>query len=455
MRSRHPAFPVGLYGMLLFALCWLTLPKVFAPLEALLLGVTCQVPRWLGSWLGTPAHAAPTSLVTDRLASTRRLRERLLAHDIEEPAGLRQAGLEPVPCVIVATERRRGGGGGPCELRLDRTYAELAGCRSLVTKGDVLVGTLQVPGVGLAATDTPDDLARVVLTNHPAAPPLFAAIELAAGGPLHVVVRAAATVDPAPLRVDLWEDPYRGVHLDQVGAVVRTASLPRGDGGVPAGLRLGTTRLWGYRAAGQVPPVTLGVFLAPVLEVEAMSHAVVWREPKSLAVWPAPTSLATRGVRQVPAELRALPGQGGGRHLLAMGSTVPDGAAVLQDGAMVGIARGLAFGIGLVTTFAASRRSWNLVLLPDDENAPPHEFMARVVGQYEGGLWLERPASNLHGPSPLPAGYLFTGNHGEHCPPGLWIGRATPVPEAPRMLQVATTALASSAVVEVLVGGAR
>ena len=36
MRKKPSAFPVGLYGMLLFALCWLTLPGAFAPLDELI-----------------------------------------------------------------------------------------------------------------------------------------------------------------------------------------------------------------------------------------------------------------------------------------------------------------------------------------------------------------------------------------------------------------------------------
>ncbi|MFM1871093.1 MAG: hypothetical protein RL398_515, partial [Planctomycetota bacterium] len=38
MQRSGTAFPVGLYGMLLFALCWLTLPSLFAPVERVALG---------------------------------------------------------------------------------------------------------------------------------------------------------------------------------------------------------------------------------------------------------------------------------------------------------------------------------------------------------------------------------------------------------------------------------
>jgi hypothetical protein len=47
--------PFGLYGMLLFALCWLTLPAVFAPIERWLLGTATWLPRAVAAWSGSPA----------------------------------------------------------------------------------------------------------------------------------------------------------------------------------------------------------------------------------------------------------------------------------------------------------------------------------------------------------------------------------------------------------------
>ena len=83
MRQQPTAFPVGLYGMLLFALCWLTLPAVFAPIERLLLGSTCLVPRLVGSWSGTPASAAAPR-DRQRLAELgAELAARLQRHDID------------------------------------------------------------------------------------------------------------------------------------------------------------------------------------------------------------------------------------------------------------------------------------------------------------------------------------------------------------------------------------
>ena len=54
--------------MLLFALCWLTLPAVFAPLERSLLGATCLLPRWFARLAGSPAMAAAPDLQRQRLA---------------------------------------------------------------------------------------------------------------------------------------------------------------------------------------------------------------------------------------------------------------------------------------------------------------------------------------------------------------------------------------------------
>ncbi|MFY9343511.1 MAG: hypothetical protein WAT39_13525, partial [Planctomycetota bacterium] len=67
MRQRSAAFPVGLYGLLLFALCWLTLPAVFAPLEPLLVGACCLSVRLVATFAGDPVGAAAAA--TDPMAA--------------------------------------------------------------------------------------------------------------------------------------------------------------------------------------------------------------------------------------------------------------------------------------------------------------------------------------------------------------------------------------------------
>lgn len=453
VRQHRDAFSAGLYGMLLFALCCLTLPTVFAPVERLLVGAASLVPRALGVWSGTPVAAAEPDV-----------RERLRELGAELDARIRQADLEsgsadlgraqePLLCGVVASERR-GGGGQPSELRLDRTYAELAGCSEFVTKGQVLVGFLQRAGRGVAAEDPPDALARVLLLNHPMARAVAAVADLPEGGALRLVVKPAAVVDPAPLRIDLWDDPYRATRLEQGGLPVHTLSLPSARGEPPAGLWLGRTLIWGYQETAAEAALTIGVFVVPPLEPRALSHVVVWR-PRTAAAGGGPEDAADPaaavGVRH-PATVWELPGAVHGRHLLAADCSVPDGAAVVQDGWCLGTARGLSFGLGLVTSFAASRQRWSLLLLPEDAAARPRELSGEVVdGRLGRAIVRWRGDSLERGGGELPRGFLFTGSNGPHCPSGLFLGRATPV--GGDLLEVTIPVQSWPRAAEVVVGG--
>jgi len=356
---------------------------------------------------------------------------------------------EPVACSVLAVGRR-GGGGQPSELRLDHSYAELDGCREFVTKGTALLGFLLRPGVGAAADDLPEDPARVVLVNHRDAPNLYGALAEPGGGALRVVVRAAATVDPAPLRVDLWDDPYRAARIDRAGQPVRTLPLSFGDATVPGGLLLGRTRIWGYEGEDSGDALTIGMFVVPPFEPRALSHVVLWRDRPARAD-AVPALLRSR--RRVAAKVYDLPGAVHGRHLLVAGCDVPDGAAVVQNGLFLGTARGLAFGTGLVTSFVASRQQWSLLLLPDDAEAGPRELHAKVVRTEGNVAWLEcgdAPGAAAEPPGP---GYLFTGSNGPHCPAGLWIGRALPHAFERDLLQVTTPPLSGPHAAQVFVGG--
>lgn len=443
MRDKTAAFPVGLHGMLLFALCWLTLPTLFAPLERLLVGAACLVPHAWATLFGQPAAAAPAAAQRRLAELAAELRQRLWDHDTRGPAALRALG-EPVHCAVVALTRR-GGGGLPSELRLDRTHAELAGCHVVVSKGEALVGFLVPPGVGPAIDDGPDDPARVVLTHHLAAPRLHAAVELPDGAGLRFVLRPAAIADPAPLCVDLWDDPYRAARLDRGGLPVRTRDLGVERSGVPAGLLVGTTRIWGYERDQGEDALTLGVFAAPAVEPTALSHVVVWRTPGD-GTGDAPPALAAQ---RHAAIVHDLPGASHGRHLLVGSHPVADGAAVALDGVLLGTARGLAFGVGLVTSFAASRHRWSLLLLPDDPDAGPRELDAEVVHADGDEVWVR---CRVGVAERLPAGHLFTGSNGPHCPAGLWIGRALPHRYERLLLQVTVPGDPGPHAVEVFAG---
>lgn len=454
MRHTPPAFPVGLYGMLLFALCWLTLPRVFAPLERWLLGATCVLPRVVAAWSGSPVHASTRG--ADRSARERaaELRTRAREADVAGTRSLLSVVYEPVHCVVrevVPDTAGRGGGGGPGAVRLDHTYAELADCAELVTKGDALLGFLGRPGSGLAAEHGPNDCATVVLLNHRSARPVGAVLEQPDGGRLRLVVRGAAAIDPAPLRADLWDDPYRAARLEQSGHPVRTL-LPFGDQQVPAGLLVGRTRIWGYEDRQGDETLTIGVFLVPPIEPRALSYVVLWRARPSGDVAPAPSPV--RRERRLPAVVRDLPGARSGRHLLQAEGFVPDGAAVVQGGQFLGTARGLAFGSGLVTAFGASRHAWSLILLPDDPNERPREIEAEVEWCLDNKAWLHRRPDQFDGSHErLPPGYLFTGSNGPHCPVGLAIGSAEPHPERRDLLVVTMPSLTGARAAEVVIGG--
>lgn len=433
MQKKPSAFPVGLYGMLLFALCWLTLPAVFAPLERVLVGGVCAVGRVWTALVGEPAVAASREARARLAEIAAELGVRVQQHAVGGVPAALARGASPVHCTVLAA-KQLGGGGEFAELRLDRTYRELAGCRAVVTKGDALVGFLQVPGRGVAAKDGLEDFARVVLPNHAACRPLHGEFTTPDGTALRFVVRAAAAVDPAPLRIDLWDDPYRAARLEEGGVAVRTRQLP-GDDEVPAGLLLGTTRVWGYPRVDGGTPLTLGVYVSPAVRASSLSHVVLWHETRAAA---APELLGDDPPVLVPGEVRnavvhELPGASHGRHLLVGAGSVPDGAAVTQDGYLLGTTKGLAFGVALVTSFAAARQRWSLVLLPDAPGAAPVEFTGVVVRTDGDQVWLR----GQHAPAPGTAafaamrstsGHLFTGSNGAHCPAGLWIGRAVPDP---------------------------
>lgn len=454
MAKQSTAFPVGLYGMLLFALAWLTLPRVFGPIERWCVGAACVVPRLWAAWFGDPALAADTRAFARIAVLGDDLERRIARHDLAGAGVVLPVGDEAVSCGVLSVGRR-GGGGEPCELLLDRSYRQLRGCRELVTKGGALLGFLLQPGAGAAADDAPDDPARVVLCNHRDAPRLCCGIDLPDGGQLRFVVRAAASVDPAPLCVDLWDDPYRAARLDRAGQAVFTLPVSFGPQRVPGGLALGRTRIWGYAGDGGGEPLTIGVYVVPPYEPRALSHVVCWRafDAPAEADAAAPPPAKPRAHRRAAAVVYDLPGAARGRHLLVVPVRVPDGAAVVQGGRFLGTARGLAFGTGLVSSFVASRQHWTLLFLPDDPGEDPVELHGQVVRQ-DGDSALLAWRGDRERMLRLGDGHLFTGSNGPFCPAGLWIGRARPHPLQRDLLEVAVALTPGPQRAEVIVAGA-
>jgi hypothetical protein len=450
MTKKSAAFPVGLYAMLLLALVWLTLPRVFAPIERWMVGSACLVPRVASAWFGEPASAADRNA----LARIRELGEQLTArvrqHDFAGAGISMKAGDDKLLCGVLSVGRR-GGAGQPSELLLDHTYAELAGCREIVTKGGALLGFLLKPGVGRAIDDTYDDPARVMLCNHRDAPRLYASLQNRDGSQLRFVIKPAAVVDPAPLRVDFWDDPYRAAQLRETQQRVFTLPVTFGKQRVPGGLLVGRTRRWGYEGDGDEPPLTIGMFVTPAVEARALSHVVVWRSGDVRQPVVAAASVL-RSRRRATATVYDLPGASHGRHLLVCTESVPDGAAVVQDGLFLGTARGLCLGSGLVTSFVASRQAWTLLLLPDGDAEPPIELHARVERTVDNVAWLKLTGVPLEQLARVGRGYLFTGSNGQFCPAGLWIGLAEPAAEGFNVLKVTVPMEAGPRSAEVLVG---
>ncbi len=431
MRRTQQAFPVGLYGMLLFALCWLTLPTVFAPLERWGLGLVSLVPEFAADWRGTPVHAAEPAVTARLQELTFDLDVRTARHDIGSAARFVPAGWEPVHCAVLSADSRRGGGGQPAELLLDHSYAELAGCSTFVTKADVLLGYLVFPGEALAGEDEPDDPARVILLNHRAAAPVMAETSQASGGALQMIVGPAAVVDPAPLRVDLWDNPYAASRLRHGGQSVHVVPLDRAGTQPPPGLWLGRTRIWGYDSEAGQDPLTIGVYVVTPFEPRSLSHVVVWRQRGVSA----PVQPLRQRLQRIPARLMDLPGAAGRRFLLSAAAAVPGDAAVVHEGLCIGTTRGLSFGNALVTSFLGSRRRWNLILLPSEADGRPRELSADVVDADAGDALLRCHGDSYDGfHAPLPRGYLFTGSNGRGCPAGLFLGAAEPGDELDELL---------------------
>jgi hypothetical protein len=141
-----------------------------------------------------------------------------------------------------------------------------------------------------------------------------------------------------------------------------------------------------------------------------------------------------------------------GRYLLATSVAVPDGAAVVQDGLCLGTARGLAFGLALVTSFPASRHTWSLCLLPSVAGERPLELTGRVVSGRQGHAVVEFTADRFDAEAlAMPSGYLFTGSNGSDCPAGLLLGSARPVPGYLNRLRVTLPVMRGPRAAEVTV----
>lgn len=444
MASRQRAFPAGLYGLLLLALCALTVPALGRPIENTLLGAVACWPGRLAGWLQSPVRAAADPATAERLVELGAdLVQRMAAADFAGAPPEWLADCTPVVCQVLAVDRP-GGGGEPSELHLDRAAGELTEALPFVTKGPALVGFLAAPRSGADPTRAATHSARVQLLHHPSAPAVAGELVGEDGVRLQLVARPARPADPAPLRVELWDDPHRAATVDRKGLAVFTAALPGAVRQPPPGLRIGSTVPWGYERIDGARALATGVWLELPYAPRALATVVVWLPGRARSVPP------PRGAVQVEAQLRELPG---GRLLtLAAEGAVADGGAVVVDGWCLGRATGHAFGVGRVTPFRHSREPWGLLLLPDDPSLPVVELRGAVVGELDGAVLVRcEPLPKSAAATPwLPPGHLFTGCNGPHCPQGLLLGRAAPVARDPELLQVVVPAAPAVATAAVL-----
>jgi hypothetical protein len=427
--------PVGLYAALLLAAVLWTFPGAGAVvLESL------QRWQWLPLRLLVVAgeSTSPPSAGDGREAELAAARARLFA-GAAPPSGL-LAGLEPIVCFV--TERRRAVMAElPSVVVLDRRASELSGCEPFVTHGDALVGFLD-PAAPAGARQTVRLLHDRVSGVRPGR--VVAAIEAGVQDDsgheaLRFLVEPASFADAWPLRCDLVEDPYRMAREARARALVRTAagSVPGfAATAVPAGLVVGTLRLWGYPGEGG-RPLAVGYYVEPAVDARALASVAVWRR----SALPAAAAPA-RDLPRVGARAAALPGAPG-RWYLCTAGPARAGAAVVAGERFLGLVERAGATDALAVAFGVERRLWSLILVPHDAGAAPIEIAARS-GMRSGS----RVELALVGaPRPLPRGALFTGAHGASCPAGLWIGdvegTAAPAdrfevhaPELPRRVEV-------------------
>jgi len=408
--------PRGLWALLLVASAAALFPDWCEPV--------LQPARWL---MRLPLRALPNATV---LAGEPRptwpdaeaLLTRLDDEAVRPGTAAMAADLEPVVCRVLdrrVPRRAPGAAGLPTLLVLDRTWAEVGDCTGLVTRGDRLVGCIGKP------SDVDDPAARsqaVVRCTHATLagepPRRFQAATTVHGAALRVVVEPGSRIDAWPLRISLLEDPYLAARLPGPGETVRTCAQVAAGIEVPAGLRLGGLRVWGY-SGDDGPVLPVGFFVELPYDPRAIATVVLWRHREGARAAPGsrvgPLLHAARGL--------AMPG--GRLYLVRSGADFAPGAAVLdRGGTLFGVVVDAGPGDALAAPFATLGKSWPLLLVPDD-GRPPVECVGRVLQAAGGWVDLE-----LARPIEAAGGEVYTAGHGIHCPAGLRVGRIGAVTDA-------------------------
>ena len=445
-------FPVAFYGILLASVFGLFFHRVLETPESWLRTVV-SLPLRAYSILcsPTPVYAATarspgarTEML--RQALLRRLRRTALAGARPPSGPLAGAGATYVPRVHAVVDRHRDQTGVVDQLSLGVPFKDLVGCHPMVTAGDRLLGFLAPDAAAGAPGAT--SVAVVRLLHHrprakryrglpgeailPRAMPVPrrvpARIGLGEHGQLRCLVEPARPMADWLLRCAQIEDPYLASRLRRSGQPV-TTDRASGDpqGVLPAGLRIGTLKIWGYPARD----IPVGLYVQPAQDPQAIATVVLWHRAETGLVV---LNLAgiTAPIRGQPVRWMQIPAPTGPRWLVTAPSTIllHPGAALVQDGVLLGTLQDPWSGQSLVLPFASDVRSWSVLLLPKGAagaakapaESPVLELTVRIVRRRHQVLTLAVGNHADLPPGGLEGGYLFTGANGPHCPLGLFLG---------------------------------